>query len=353
MTETALVVGAILTILLFGIQVGIIGFLQTTADAASFMDARLAAVGTNSGNTAESATSAIFKQFNPARNELVSVVNPAPSPSVPVDYGYNAQDANEQAASPFNRHGGVSMMQPTLSTATAQKNGIFRLFGNSIGVASTSIDASWLECGLHENVANSNASCTNTGSSNYQGDYFKNGENPPPYFVSLDYLHHCNTAQPFPACNSYDGDFIALGTAAYLQSNNWGYISPGVGGAGGLVQTNTFEQMACHQRAFATVASFFDDYDTLAQIYSVFDSVANHPIYNELYKYPLLYPLQVAPTGFNSFTNFAGFTPTLKGIAADNAIQQIYSWDRIVTAGYALGAGTPGSYPLYPSKGCV
>ena len=364
MTETALVVGAILTILLFGMQLGIIGFLQTTADAASFVDARLAAVGTNSGGTAENATSAIFHQFSTSRNELTSTVNPAPTPSVPVDYGYNSSNANEQSQSQYNRHGGVTMLQPTLSTSTVHKNGIFSIFGFNVGVASTSIDASWLECGIHQNVSNSNAQCGSSGnnanaSNSFQGDYFKNGENPPPYFVSLDYIHHCNDAQPFGlganpcgSCSNSGTDFIALGTAAYLQSANWAYPSPGVGGAGGSDQTTTFQQLACHQRMFATVAAFFADYPTLSAIYNGFLNNPNHPIYDELYD-PSTYENFSSQKQFNSFVNFTGFTGTAKGNAASAAIRTIYSWDRTVTAGYPLGSGTPGTYALHPGNGCT
>lgn len=360
MAETALVVGAILTILLFGIQLGILGFLQTTADAASFVDARLAAVGTNSGGSAENATSAIFHQFSPARNELSSTVEPAPTPSVPVDYGYNSTDSTKQANSKYNRHGGVTMVQPALSTASVTKPNIFSLFGFNVGVRSTSIDASWLECGIHENVSNSNAQCGSSKDTFYQGDYFKSGEDAPPYLVSLDYMHHCNDAQPFGqnaspygSCSSSGVDFIALGTAVYLQSANWSYPLPGVGGSGSEEQTNTFEQLACHQRQFATVAAFLADYRTLANVYDKFWTDSNHPLFDELYDRASWPSRSPTPTKFSSFTKFTGFAGTAKGDAASAAIRTIYSWDRNVESGYPLGAGVAGAYPLHPEKGCT
>ena len=53
MLETALTVGIGLTMLLFAVQVGALGFLQVTADAASFSAARAVAVGVPSASTVD------------------------------------------------------------------------------------------------------------------------------------------------------------------------------------------------------------------------------------------------------------------------------------------------------------
>ena len=373
LVETALTVGIILTILLFSVQAGVLGFLQLTFDAASFVDARLAAVGvsnTTPGAHANS-TSAIFRQVSPS--QITSTVAPAPSPSVPVDYGYNSTNASQQAASITDRHGGVSMMLPTQQTSTIAKPSFFKIFGKSVGVASQSVDALWLECGIHVNVSNGNNSCSpaavGAGSAAYAGNYFSSGEDAPPYFVGLNHFHHCTDAQPYSTCTTAGSDFLAIGSAEFLhgpagnQTGNWTNALPG---AGGDSYATTFWLMGCHQRTFAVIAAALVPYATLTQYYNAtnswaaangYGSVTNaEAIYYQLnavdgsWPYSATYP---SKRGMNSFANgppglsnwVIDFDQT-----TDTYVGRVYGWDTQVAAG--AQPGTVGSNATYPQNYC-
>jgi hypothetical protein len=371
LVETALVVGVILTILLFSLQVGVLGFLQLTVDAASYMDAHLVSVGVAASMSPQQATSRIFPQIAPA--QIVSTVAPAPSPSVPVDYGYNDPNPAVQAASATHRNGGASMMEPTLETATVAKPGMLSLFGKSVGVTGESIDALWLECGIHANVSNTSTGCSPGAASTFQGNYFTNGEHTPPYFVGFDFLHRCTDAQPWGTCSSTGINFMALGTAEYLkapvgsQTGNW---SAGLPGIGGTANNNTFGLATCHQRAYAIVAATLAAYPTLYGYYLAPNAWAplngwgpvqnGYMIWVQMYnqdgnRWPTL-PNNNSKRPYNNF----GYGPSYVSnwvvdwdLKTDQYIGQIYSWDGTValgaTPGGALGVG---SNPTYPQQWC-
>ncbi len=388
LVETALVVGVILTIFLFSLQVGVLGFLQLTVDAASYMDAHLVSVGVNTSAsmTPQKATSLIFPQISPA--QIVSTVAPAPSPSVPIDYGYNSTDSTVQGAmgsSLTHRNGGVSMLEPTLETATVTKPNMLSLFHKSVGVTGESTDALWLECGIHANVSNSNAGCSPGAASTFQGNYFTTGEHAPPYFVGFDFLHHCNDAQPWgSACSSTGINFLALGTAEFLhaavgsQQGDWFFSNPGVGGA---VNQSVFSFVGCHQRAYAIIAATLQNYPTLYGYYqapSVWAAQNGYAgygyngnaatngaaIWYQMYNYTNpatqnLYPYLPNNSPLRGFNNFltgpAGVSTTVIDWdnATDNAVHEIYSWDGVVALGATPGGSLGvGSNPTYPDKNC-
>jgi len=330
--ETALVVGIILTMLLFSVQIGVLGFLQITVDAASFVNARQNALSFTSPNTS---TAQIFNQVN-GGSDISGVVMAAPSPSIPVDYQYNSTNATAQSSSSQNRHGGAAMMQPTLYQATVQKTGILSLLGRSVGVSGQSLEPFWQECGAHFNVANAAPGCGMASPPpNYQVNYFKKGENTPPYYASMNNVEHCREAQPWTTCSSDNFDFMALGIGEYLHYPNWRITLPG---ASGLAGATTFQQMACHQRAFAKLANFFYGKKDLIAIYNLYLPAINAEMYDS----------QGNKRGFNNFAQFAGFDAVTNG-----AIQQIYSWDRFIQVGYAPATyKEPNEYPLNPSAGC-
>ena len=369
LVETALVVGVILTMLLFSIQVGVLGFLQITVDAASFVDAHLVSVGVANGTTPEQATSKIFPQVAPSL--IASTVAPAPSPSVPVDYGYNSTNAAEQSASITHRDGGAAMIEPTLETATVTKPNILSMFGKSVGVRGQSIEAVWLECGIHANVSNSAGGCNPGAASTFQGDYFSAGEHAPPYFIGFDYLHHCTDAQPWTACSTTGVNFLALGTSEFLhaaagpQVGNWANAQPG---AGGLAGTSTFSLMACHQRVFALIAAYFSQFTTLTQYYSApsLNPVAagfsnGAVVFYSLWGYaPNTYPnVMTTRSGMNDFSLGPPLPENITGtvqnfdVATDQNVDNVYGWDVKVAQGVAPGGTlSVGSIPTTPQRNC-
>ena len=360
LVETTLVTGMVLTLLLFSVQVGLLGFLQITSDAASFVDAHLHSVGLQpqSHSTAETVTVGAFPQIAPG--DISTTPLPAPSASIPVDYHYNGS-ASEQSQSQNNRTGGVSMLQPTLIQSQVKPHQIFSMFGQNVGVAGTDTEPQWEECGAHYNVSNqTDLTCGGSGPSNFQVDYFTGGENTPPYYVGFNYIKHCGDPQPWTTCTS-DGshpgvDFIAFGVAEYLdagvignqQPGNWGRKIAGISGSASTGQDEaTFHEAACHQRVYASLATFFNNYPSLLAVYtSYIKSIVN----------------VVGSGTTNDFSQWNEFEytnnansnqPDPAGHNADVATQTVYGWDEHVSQGYgASGNSQPGNYPLNPDRNC-
>ncbi len=354
LVETTLVTGMVLTLLLFSVQVGLLGFLQITSDAASFVDAHLHSVGLQpqSHSTAETVTVGAFPQIAPG--DISTTPLPAPSASIPVDYQYNGS-ANEQSGSQYNRTGGVSMLQPTLIQSQVKPHQIFSMFGHDVGVAGSDTEPQWKECGTHYNVSNqTDLSCSGAGAANFQTDYFSGGENTPPYYVGFNYIKHCLDPQPWTVCTSdasHPGaDFIAFGVAEYLdagvigknqaQAGNWGRTKPGISGSAGEDEP-TFHEAACHQRVYSSLATYFTNYPNLLAVYTSYirSIVKNGPT-----------------SDFSNWHEFdvnkAGQTDPA-GLKAGADIRTVYGWDTPLQQGYGAGGHSqPGTYPLNPDGNC-
>ena len=351
LVETALVVGVVLVMVLGAVQVGVIGYLQMTADAASFVNAHQNVVGVSSGSPA-SATAQVFPQI--ASSDITTTVLPAPSPTVYVDYGYNDPDPTVAAASGSNRHGGASIMEPSQMQSTVTKRQVATILGVPIGVSGSMIEPQWMENGAHFDVANLNYGST---APDMQVNYFQNGENVPPYFVGFNMFGHCTDPMPWTSatCSSAGTDFDALGVAEHLDDSNWAVplnqggsaISGTWGGAAaGGSNASTFTEMACHQRYFATVAAFLVRYPTLASIQTTFGATPPALVHQTTATLPDGTTGQVPM--FANFNYFASDTATT------TAIQTIYRWDREVSTGYPDAATYPGpgAAPLYPWSNC-
>lgn len=313
MVETALFVSAALLFMLGTMQIGALGFLQLTADSAAYFDARANVLGVTSGSP-ESATHTAFDQVPVP--DIQPTVLPAPTPSIPVDYGYNDPNPTVQANSAANRHGGASMMQPAQLLSSVGMPGLMHILGQSLGVTGTDIEAKWVECGPHFEIAN--AACSlSSPTSNQQTNYFTNGENTPLYFVGFNYIQNCGLSVNGPwglytgaDANSYTSEFggiavasfngpgsppgnqswqgpcasgsnngnsdiglTALGSAEYLDVTNWDDTSAGVSGpcdtsaqpAAGTNQS-VFEAMAFHQREYATIAEYLQNNSSLVNV---------------------------------------------------------------------------------------
>ena len=319
LAETALFVSAALVFMLGTIQIGVMGFLQLTADSAAYYDARANILTVSSGNP-ETDTHAAFHQIPAA--DIVPTVLPAPTPTIPVDYGYNDPDPTVRQNSAVQRHGGASMMQPAQMLSTVTLPGVAHILGKALAVNGSDIEAKWVECGPHFEIANTGCSLSNPTTSQ-QTNYFSNGENTPLYFVGFDYMETCSLMAAGPwglytganatipssstnpyglssfngpgspptglaggnpgpwggPCasgsnngNSYIG-FSALGTAEYLDNVNWNDTSAGISGpcdtsAQPNAGTNqsVFEAIAFHQRTYATIAQYFQNNASLENV---------------------------------------------------------------------------------------
>jgi len=359
--ETALVVGVVLVMVLGAVQVGVIGYLQMSADAASFVNAHQNVIGVSSGTPAD-ATAQVFPAFNnPANSSISASPLPAPSPTIYVDYGYNDPDPTIAAGSSANRHGGASIMEPAQMQSTVSRQNVASILGVLINVSGSMIEPQWLENGAHFDVANDNYGNT---ASNMQVNYFTNGENVPPYFVGFNEIEHCMSNLPWTGPNPCptsvavpnSQDFEALGVAEHLDDSNWsipinqsGSAVSGTwgGSATGGANASTFTEMACHQREFATVANFLVSTNaaTLSSLQTAYSAQLAAPLVHN--------PSGTEPDGTTApmpiFSGFGGFDTT-----TNQAIQTIYTWDREITAGYPNPStySGPGAAPLYPWYGC-
>jgi hypothetical protein len=358
LVETALVVGVILVMVLGAVQVGVIGYLQMTADAASFVNARQSTIGVASGSAAD-ATASIFPQIT--SSNITTTVVPAPSATVYVDYGYNDSSSSIRTSSVDNRHGGAALMQPSGLQSTVSKSSVATILGIPIGVSGSMIEPQWLENGVHYDVAN--ADYGSSTASDFQVDYFKNGENTPPYYVGFNLMEHCQDAMPWApsqtdcvTIGTATPDFLALGMAEHLDASNWGIPTQGISGQWGPSATpvtataSTFVQMRCHQAAFAQVANFLASNPDLGTIMSTYFP-GSKPV-------NVVHELRADGTGEPIFeTMFKGDdgqpVPSFDS-ATISAIINIYSWDREVVQGYPPATYTGvGTYPLYPWEGCT
>ena len=360
MVETALVVGIGLTMLLFSVQVGVLGFLQVTADAASFVDAHQNVVGAlpNATNP-EAGTHGIFPQI--ATADIAGSPAPAPIATLPVNYLYNSTNSNDVATSNQNRHGGVSMLQPIQYTTTVKPHSFFTRLGQKLGVSGADIEPQWTECGAHHDVVNSNAACGAAAPpANFQVNYFSQGENTPPFYVGFNYIQHCLDDQPWSTCSSSGGiggtNFIALGMGEFLDVDNWTSTQAGASGVGttlpGTTPVSTFEYTACHQRVYSQLAQFFSQYPDLISMYNAYEpAIATTLVVDPTFT-DFRYWTEFDATPLNAFILPWPVTGALPS-AQDALVREVYNWDAQVQQGYAPSTyKEPGQYPMYPGAGC-
>jgi Flp pilus assembly protein TadG len=357
LVETALIVSTALTLMLFTVDIGILGFAQVSADAASFVDAHENVTGMTNG-TPEAYTAGLFPIIN--QSAMTTTTVPAPAPNVPVNYGYNAP--NPPADSASTRIGGASMMQPVQLQVTVSPPPLLSIAGQTVGVSSQAIEPKWTECGPHYNVANEDVACGSSGAPANSTATLATGENTPPYYVGYNLMTHCMDQQPWgDTANGAEAscqttNFLALGMGEYLDTNNWGpttaNMNPGVSGS---VGQSIFYATAFHQRVYANIGQFFATYPTLFQLYNDYDQkifqtlgITNFASGN-------------GTSGFNDNANWNEFAVSNTNDPAkadpngiDEAIQCVYGWDQTISAGFAPNTYTqPGQVPLNPTKQCA
>jgi hypothetical protein len=367
--ESAIVTASVLTLVLGMLELGLLGFLQITVDAGAFLNAHENVIGVSDPLGAADATHEVLPQIQPTA--IGNSVQTAPSPNVPVNYGYNG-NADQQLAAPTNRHGGASIMQPYLSQTTITQTP-FSFMGNVFLVHSQAREVKWLESMAEWGVANTNYGGAYTaGNDQLNTNVLANGENTPLYYMSLDFINHCATngawgQSPKGVCPNQD--VLSLGTGEYLDINNWSNGTAGVGGPANSTgpggSTGTFEVAACHQRTYAVLAYFFEN--LAANNYGDSAGFATDPLnYIETTYNPYYYNGNwTGNTPYNNFSStnasFFGQYPgeALNGGTSHNldteatqAIRTIYDWDVEKFQGQG-GLGGIGSNPLHSTAGCT
>jgi hypothetical protein len=383
LAETALFVSAALLFMLGTIQIGVIGFLQLTSDSAAFFDARTNVLTAANGMTPEQNTHVLFPQIPVP--DISPTVIPAPTPTIPVDYLYNDPNPAVRAQSAYNRHGGASMLQPAAEQVTVNVPGLVHILGQGLGVESvTSSESLWQECGTHFDIANVGCSLANPPA-NSQTNYFTQGENTPPYMVGFNYMQQCTLVAPWGIytggaspigtshySNAVGGDiavggslnnsngagwnidspcstgsnngnssvsYIAMGSAEFLDTDNWGNGGSGSGANGsgisgpcdtakvGSTGTEASDQSVfCaiwwHQRVYSDLAKYFTQYP-----YQYYPE-----LYSQAYDYSVAAGQKLNPQ--NQFGNLA---------------TTYYSFGQLITLA-GLGNGTDAGHVALPEK---
>jgi hypothetical protein len=292
--ETALVLTATLAMVFGIIQIGIIGFLQIMVDGAAFVAAHEYALG--NAATAQQQAQLIFPQLSAIQPDAN-----APNPtSVDVNYG---------TGQTTQRHGGVGLIRSTHLQMTAQQTAPLGLLGFGVaGLSNVAIHGSAIE--PQNLISNSDydvAGASYTGVTS-QVDFYSNMQNAPASYINMENMIACNSVTFSEPCTDYSG--IALGTAEFLDHDNWNITNLGIGAP---AASYTFGAMLCHQQKFAQAALIFVPETTELDLQN----------------------LNVLKTG--------------SGVVA-----QIYAWDYDMRlgAGYNPSETSFGLYPMHPLLNC-
>jgi hypothetical protein len=292
--ETALVLTATLAMIFGIIQIGFIGFLQIMVDGAAFIAAHEFALG-NTGTY------------------VATAQNPFPLMGVPqADVNYpdpTTVAVNYQTSLNTQRNGGVGLIRSSHAQMTVTNSPPSGLLGIA-GLPNVSIHGSAIE--PENQISNSDydvAGATYSGNAAQQVNLFSNMQNAPAAYISMENMYACSAVVFGSSCTGYNG--IALGSAEYLDHDNWNITNLGVGAP---AASYTFGAMLCHQQKYAQAA---------IQVFT-----------------PM--PTELALTNLN--VTKSGYGP----------VAQIYAWDYDMRlgAGYNPGETSFGLYPMHPLLNC-
>jgi len=306
--ETALTLSLLLMVVIGGIRVAILGYEQVSVDGAAFFNAHETGLKQTYPGAAQqldpnAATQNAFPRTATANATIAPQTYAPPNVSLP-NYGFDQTN---------NRHGGASLMQPLQTISTVTKTGLdpVSIFGGSVlTVTGIGVEPSFQETGVHGNIGGTDFGTAASFASAH--DYFSEGENTPPYFGGFNYLQFCGV-NPDPN-NSWNGcpqqvEFLALGTAEYLDVDNWGRTTNGIAPE----QQAVFWETLYHQNVYAELS-----------------------------------------TQLPATISTKGAADTLAAQAALNrtdstkTIWKVYSWDSQQQGGFPAPGYVPGQYPLTP-----
>jgi hypothetical protein len=294
--ETALVLTATLAMVFGTIQIGIIGYLQLTVDGAAFIAAHEYALGDT--------------------NYQAVAQRPFPSIQTPIYIDQNNPNAttvavNYNTSLTTQRHGGVSLVRGSHLEATVTQKAPTGLLGVGVaGLSGVSLHGSAIE--PYNLVSNNvyDVAANGYGGTSAQLNYFSNVQNAPANYISSHQLSLCTAATFGAACPGNAVAIWSLGTAEFLDHDNWARTNLGVGPYSGGY---TFGEMLCHQQVFAQAAA------------TVFR--------------PAIMPLNITNNGTNS---------------GNTIINEIRGWDYETSlgGGYTINETTYGKSPMTPGKSC-
>lgn len=260
--ETAIVISFVLVMVFGTIQMGIVGALQLASDGAASVAAHEYALNYAKSTTANQQTvTSIFPQVNVLPIAIAS--NPP-----------NVQPSDVSVTYPTTqsaRQGGTSLIRPSNLQATVDSTGSAGALGQFLaGMTRFGVHGSAIEpLSWQSNPQYDVADTGYTTLTPVQSAFFGSAQDVPFSYVSVGRMSICLAGgalgvQPTfgTTCNSADQQIIALGSAEFLDQDNWGRSLLGAGpfgsnsgGGNGYPNAYTFSEMFCHQQVYAGLES--------------------------------------------------------------------------------------------------
>jgi hypothetical protein len=266
--ETALVLSFLLVVVLGAIQMGVVGGLQLMADGAAFVGAHEYSLNYAKSAAANQQTvTNIFPQIN---SLPIAVASNAPTID-PADVSV-AYPTNQSA-----RSGGTSLLRPSNLQATVNATGDAGILARFLNGASTfGVHGSAIEpLNWQTNSQYDVAGTGYTSSTPLVSSFFGSAQDVPFSYVSMSRMSVClegggKGVQPLfgLTCPNSDQQILALGSAEFLDQDNWGrsagnntHLGAGPfgsspGSANTYLNTYTFAEMFCHQQYYAGLESY-------------------------------------------------------------------------------------------------
>ncbi|MBV8148816.1 MAG: hypothetical protein JO092_06975 [Candidatus Eremiobacteraeota bacterium] len=253
-------------IMLFGMmQIGLMTYYQTSADAAVFFTAHEYSIYANPTNINNSLNSTF-----PGVVANNVVTNPAQPPNVNDTLFQNIYACNDESSCPNARYSGYEVVRPQGLQAQIQQNGnaVFHgIFGfNNLPLSAGAVEplylitnTVWDNTGAGAN-GNLGSGYLNEGAASpFLSGGAANNMNVPPYYTyaSVDQFFCSDPWSSFrgyansDACTNPSYWFLGLGE--YLNNANYSANTVGLGANPGQV----FQAMACHQRVYADLVQAF------------------------------------------------------------------------------------------------
>jgi hypothetical protein len=270
--ETALTISVGLLLLFAMVRIALVGYLQLSSDGAAYLAVHEYTLQQEFSSSIDPAliTSAAFPTIPQA--DVITSASPAP-PSVTSPNIVGLYNTFNQSA----RQGGISGVRPSqaLAVVTPPPGSPLNIGGTtSINVSSTAIEPLMQTMNAHFN--NSGNSLNSNTASNYFGPNSK--ENTPPFLVGFMFMAHCTELSA--ACRT-DGNqtFYELGTAAFLDDQNWGNAVQDASQS-----TGVFCDVYWHQQYFAYLLAAW-----IPAVYPTYSSGSNWNLNNTTSSFNLMY----------------------------------------------------------------
>ncbi len=328
LAETAIILSFTLMVLFGGVQIALVGFMQTQLDAATYMYSHASSLGETNYTDLNSSLAGMFPSLS-----LSSWGSSNVTSGNPLSTDTSTMPNFIEWGSTTDRYGGASIIRSQLmqTQGTTSVKGLSELGGT------VTLNAGMVEGESMVGNHDDDAQGVSYNSSTVYGSLVNplnlggtgDDQNVPPYYVAQGFMFYCNEQFDFGTdCEDYTTSLRSLGLAEYLkddENDDAGNYTTTQVPDDGIGLGGTFATMACHQRIYADLAAAF----------------------------PSTMPTPSPSPGPNNDWDEQSTGPGTVSAWGGASFQMVYSWD--VQGSYTE---TPGSstfaneYPLSPQDGC-